>query len=40
MTGLNVGDGFPDLTLPDHRGSPRAFSGYTRPSRMDQTSQP
>jgi peroxiredoxin len=36
MTGLKVGDAFPDFTLPDHRGSPRTLSGYTRPSRMDQ----
>ena len=36
MTGLNVGDVFPDFTLPDHRGRPRTLSGYTRPSRMDE----
>ncbi len=36
MTNLKVGDGFPDFTLPDHRGSPKELSGFTWPSPMDQ----
>ncbi len=36
MTNLKVGDGFPDFTLPDHRGSPKTLSGFTKPSPMDE----
>ena len=36
MTSLKVGDAFPDFTLPDHRGSPKTLSGYTRPSPVDE----
>ena len=36
MTNLKVGDGFPDFTLPDHRGRPKALSGFTKPSPMDE----
>jgi len=36
MIDLKVGDAFPDFTLPDHRGSPKTLSGYTRPSPMDE----
>ena len=36
MINLEVGDGFPDFTLPDHRGSPKTLSGFTKPSPMDE----
>ena len=36
MTGLKVGDSFPDFTLPDHRGTPKRLSGYTAPSPVDE----
>ncbi|MBA2715102.1 MAG: redoxin domain-containing protein [Rubrobacteraceae bacterium] len=36
MTNLNVGDTFPDFMLPDHRGSPKTLSGYTKPSQVDE----
>jgi len=36
MIDLKVGDGFPDFTLPDHRGSPKALSGFMKPSPMDE----
>lgn len=37
MINLKVGDGFPDFTLPDHRGSPKTLSGFTKPTPMDET---
>ncbi|MBA2534183.1 MAG: cold shock domain-containing protein [Rubrobacter sp.] len=36
MTNLNVGDTFPDFMLPDHRGSLKTLSGYTKPSQVDE----
>ena len=36
MTNLRIGDGFPDFTLPDHRGQAKTLSSLTRPSVMDE----
>jgi peroxiredoxin/cold shock CspA family protein len=35
-TTLQVGDLFPDIELPDHRGEPVRLSHLTRPSQLDQ----
>ena len=34
-TNLKVGDKFPDVDLPDHRGKRRRLSEFTQPSLMD-----
>lgn len=36
MTNLEVGDAFPDFTLPDSRGVSKTLSDFTRPSIMDE----
>ena len=36
MPNLRSGDEFPDFTLPNHRGSPKTLSGFTKPSAMDE----
>src|SRR3954469_16751661 len=35
VTGLRVGDTFPDFELPDHGGRQRRLSGYTKPGPLD-----